>query len=175
MRFHLTQKLAKKAGLHSLPEASGETHELGIWYAHLFRVERRQYVLFTNPATAFSVLDYGRGIVSGETLFQAFSYQLQTYLNALGLYPPYLVAVGAELKTCEFCKTADRSTLGIMNDNIDLCKCYRDDGEGAYVPVLMHRMNETPHKTKAAAEYFHPLEVFQSRLRRSIIFPVPEV
>lgn len=145
MRFHPTLKLAKKLRINSLEAHATVPEDPGTWYANLFRVDRIQYILFTNAPTLWSVLIYGRGVTSRGRLCDAFDAALRDNLKPYGLYEPYCQVIGTGLLSREFYKTGNRSVLGIMKERIATCRWYRNENE-RYLVRMASVLNQTPSK-----------------------------
>ena len=64
MILRVTNKLAKKLNIESLEKYDKKCSAFEEWYGHLFSVDRKQYILFTNAYSLYSVIIPGKGINS---------------------------------------------------------------------------------------------------------------
>ena len=62
MIIRLSQKLAKKLKLGTLPSLPSDENPYADWSAHLFTADRTQYIILTNTQSLYSVVMYGKGI-----------------------------------------------------------------------------------------------------------------
>jgi len=141
MHLHLTKKLARKLHVAELPEPAATHGGLTCWYSNVFSAYRRQYIIATNSDSLFSVVFFGTGITSYQKYVTKFQQMLPAYLQRLGLDLRYEAAVGPKTQPT-FWKTANRSVLSSMNNNVTVCKWLLDKAD--YPPDrLADRVNST--------------------------------
>jgi hypothetical protein len=64
MILRATNKLAKKLNIQSLQKNDNKCSAFEEWYGNLFTVDKKQYILFTNAYSLYSVIMPGKGINS---------------------------------------------------------------------------------------------------------------
>jgi len=162
MIFRLTVKLAQKIGLAPLstfPYDQGKSPLLD-WHAHLFAVQRTQYILATNTASLYSLIIPGRGITMGRQLVQSLSDSLHAFLAGQGQQPNAVMDLLSHDPDASFTKITDRRILGSMNDLIFQSKIRM--GEGKQTPfTVSYYLNETP---MSYLQYRSPKAAFQELL-----------
>ena len=165
MILRLTAKLAQKIGLAPLPALP---YDKGMpplldWHAHLFTVQRTQYILATNTQSLYSLIMPGRGITNSRQFIQALISGLQDFLVSQGQQPNAIMDLLAPDPDAAFAKITDRRILGSMNDLIFQSKIRM--GEGQQTPfTVSYYLNETP---MSYLQYRSPKEVFQELLRQA--------
>lgn len=165
MILRLTAKLAQKIGLDPLPALP---YDKGMpplldWHAHLFTVQRMQYILATNTASLYSLLVPGRGITTDRQFVQALSDSLQAFLSGQGQQPTAAGGLPSPDQDAAFAKITDRHILGSMNDLIFQSKIRM--GEGQQTPfTVSYYLNETP---MSYLKYRSPKAAFQELLRQA--------
>jgi hypothetical protein len=164
MIFRLTAKLARKIGLDPLPaipynQGSGPLLD---WNAHLFTVQRTQYILATNTVSLYSLVMPGRGITNDRQFVQSFSTGLQAVLAGQGQKPNAALALPSPNLDASFAKINDRRILGSMNDLIFQSKFRLEEGQRTLFTVSYY-LNETP---LSYLKYRSPKTAFQELLRQ---------
>lgn len=143
MIFRLTQKLAKKIGWHPLPGLAPGQNPFIDWTAHLFRVERTQYIIVTNTASLYSLVDYGRGITdSNEFIQRTLSYMSELMTND-GYEFIYRRLIAPHTARISFSKATDRHVLGSMNELIFQAEYYLTERQMSPFDVSIE-INESP-------------------------------
>ena len=165
MILRLTTKLAQKIGLAPLPALPCDKGKPPLldWHAHLFKVQRTQYILATNTQSLYSLVMPGRGITNGRQFIQALSSGLQDFLVGQGQQPNAIMDLLPPDRDAAFAKITDRRILGSMNDLIFQSKIRM--GEGQQTPfTVSYYLNETP---MSYLQYRSPKTVFQELLRQA--------
>jgi hypothetical protein len=164
MIFRLTAKLAKKIGIDPLPALPYDQDRgpLLDWNAHLFTVQRTQYILVTNTASLYSLVMPGRGITNDRQFIQSFSAGLQDFLAGQGQKPNAAMALPSPDLDASFAKITDRHLLGSMNDLIFQSKFRLEEGQQMLFDVSFY-LNETP---LSYLKYRSPKTAFQELLRQ---------
>jgi len=165
MIFRLTAKLAQKIGLNPLPALP---YDKGMpplldWHAHLFTVQRTQYILATNTASLYSLVMPGRGITNGRQFIQALSSSLRDFLAGQGQQPSTIMDLLASGRDASFAKITDRRLLGSMNDLTFQSKFRLEEGQQTLFTVSYY-LNETP---LSYLKYRSPKTAFQELLRQA--------
>jgi hypothetical protein len=162
MIFRLTAKLANKIGLDPLPVLPYDKGKdpLLDWNAHLFTVQRTQYILVTNTESLYSLIMRGRGITTDRQFIQSVRTGLQAFVTGQGYHLRGVKdLLSQELETF-FSKIIDRRILGSMNDLIFQSKIRLEEGQQTPFDVSFY-LNETP---MSYLKYRSPKEVFQQLL-----------
>jgi hypothetical protein len=164
MIFRLTAKLAKKIGLDPLPvlPCDKDKDPLLEWYAHLFTVQRTQYILVTNTESLYSLIMPGRGITTDRQFYQSFRANLQAFLAGQGYHSKGAMDLPSPDRDASFAKITDRRILGSMNDFIFQSKFRLEEGQLTPLDVSFY-LNETP---MSYLKYRSPKDVFQQLLRQ---------
>ncbi len=114
MILHCTQKLAAK-----LPEVSAdplaETNPLGAWHANLYRIDRRQCVLFCHDETRYMLFMPGLKKAHFENLGKLHRDLFLISLAAHGMPDAKILRAGLVLGPVVFDLATDRSVLSSMN------------------------------------------------------------
>jgi intracellular sulfur oxidation DsrE/DsrF family protein len=79
MILRATNKLAEKLNIKSLQKNESKYSAFEEWYGNIFTTDRKQYILFTNAYSLFSVVMHGKGINS----LRKFSEITRTWLSEL--------------------------------------------------------------------------------------------
>jgi hypothetical protein len=164
MIFRLTAKLAQKIGidpLFALPYDQGKSPLLD-WNAHLFTVQRTQYILATNTESLYSLVMPGRGITTDKQVVQSFRAGLQAFLAGQEHHSKVALDVLSPARDASFAKIADRRILGSMNDLIFQSKIRIAEGQQTLFEVS-YFLNETP---MSYLKYNSPKRVFQNLLQQ---------
>ncbi len=143
MVLRLTRKLADKLKIKSLPEYNDKVSAFDEWYGHLFKVERAQYMLFTNAFSLYSVLFTGKGINDIKTFFETASDRLSEILNNDGFEDMAGRFITNKIEIIDVCKTNNRGILGSINDMVAHCKIYLTEYQMPLIEIS-RRLNETP-------------------------------
>jgi len=142
MIFRLTHKLAKKikvTGLQCLPLNRNPFVD---WTAHLFTVERVQYIMVTNTVALYTMIMYGRGVTDDNQFFQqtlSYMSDFMTYDGCEFLFRRLIVPHTGRIW---FSKATDRRVLGSMNDLIIQAKYYLTEREMSPFDASL-QVNET--------------------------------
>ena len=124
MIFRLTQKLAKKISLPSLPSLPHDQNPFVDWTAHLFTAERVQYIIVTNTASLYSLVMYGRGITDGNEFIQRTLSFMRDVMADDGCEFLFRRLIAPHTTRVSFSKAADRRVIGSMNELIFESKLY---------------------------------------------------
>jgi len=143
MIFRLTQKLAKKVGLHPLPGLAPGQNPFIDWTAHLFRVERVQYIIVTNTAALYSLVMFGRGITDNNEFIQRTLSFMAEFMTIDGCEFFYRRLIAPHTARISFSKATDRHVLGSMNNLIVQADYYITERQMSPFDVSI-QINETP-------------------------------
>lgn len=157
MVIHITEKMNKKIKCGTAGIAETEVGAHLRWYANVFTARRAQYIVTTNAASLFSIVSYGRGVTDVNSYLKQFAGSLGEYLIALDMRMIFERVIMPNTGSVTFCKTADRSVLGSMNDMVNMSKIMIDMKDASPWD-LTDAINETPF---GALKYGIPKEVFK--------------
>src|ERR1700733_5384844 len=84
MIFRLSQKLNAKIKVGTLPTLPPDDNPLTDWSAHLFLVDRAQYILLSNTKSLYSTVMFGKGMTNdGDFIERALS-SIREFMEADG-------------------------------------------------------------------------------------------
>ena len=142
MIIRLTAKLAKR--LHFPLQQALPAHENPYldWTATVFSADRAQYVMLINSKSLFSVVFYAKGLTSDDRFVRKTEQTLRDNLSSAGFAFPFQRFIEPELMRVTFCKNANRSVTGSMNDLIYQAKCHIIEGNAspADLSILLNRI-----------------------------------
>ncbi len=127
------------------------------WSAHLFTVERRQFILVANTPSLYSVVMPGRGVTSDKTFLRRMRVELRGFLQIEGYEYVYRKLVEPGLDKVLFSKALNRSVTGSINDLVFGAKFFMTGNEMPLFEVSV-LLNETP---MSYLDY-NPREAFRS-------------
>ena len=158
MIISLSQKLAKKLKLGTLPSMPPEESPYTDWSAHLFTADRTQYIILTNTLSLYSVVMYGKGITDDSRFIEHALRTIREFMEDDGLAFVYQRFIAPASETVSFAKALDRSVTGSMNDLVYHAKMRLTEG-GLSPHGVGFKLNEIP---MSALRYQNPREVFKS-------------
>jgi hypothetical protein len=145
MIFRLTLKLAKKIGIAPLPAIPYDDSRNPIldWNAHIFTVQRTQYIILTNTVSLYSMVLPGRGITNDNNFIREALSCIEEFMIIDGNKVMYEKFIEPESKIIYYSKIIDRRVLGSMNDLIFQAKVYLSEGQKSPFDVSF-MLNKTP-------------------------------
>lgn len=162
MKFSCTSKILKTIKDKTI--YSSEIDDEFNWYVDLMKLRRKRYFLFTHENTLFSFLAY----MGTKKHLDEFSIHFQHKLieQIIKIYGFNEVAINEldkHFKKVFYCKTANRSVLGSMNDfKINIKSRIEKDGNSdEVINSINHYLNIMP---MGMLNYQSPLEVFRQRI-----------
>lgn len=162
MIIRVTQKLADKlkvAPKACLPE---EVNPLADWVAHLFTVQRVQYIIVTNSATLYSVVMHGRGISNEAVFYQRLQENISDFMTTEGFGDLFQLSIAPEAANIRLSKTGDRSVLGSINDHIRCAKVYLGEPVELSPFETSRRLNSAP---MSMLRYARPVDAVRGVMR----------
>lgn len=122
--IHCTQKVLKelKTPVMDLKEIIPDNSGPGNWYCNIFTFNRRKCLIFTSELTLYTFFIYGVTKKDMASLTDLFREHLTKNLEQSGIEVRVIDKILNEYRDIVFCKTANRSVLGSMNDFIYLFK-----------------------------------------------------
>jgi hypothetical protein len=164
--IHCTQKLLKELGNPSLqnPDTQVTVTGLGNWYCNLIRIDRRKCLLFTNEKTLFSFLIPRVLKQNLRNLQDEFLINLKLNLQTEGFGLEVINKVMQEYQEIGFAKTANRQTLGVMNEfALEYEFLIRREGgiENVKILGINKQINRTP---MSPLKYKYPIDGLRNLL-----------
>jgi len=158
MIIRFTDKLAKKLKLGKISRIEKYPVPFLEWYAHLFSIQRSQYILVAEATSLYTVIMYGRGVVDDNIFLQHFFSFLRENLEEIEGRLIYERIIAPNSARITFSKTMNKSVLGSINDMVNMSKVVveRDDMSPYDLSVFL---NNTPFKF---INYQSPLAAFKS-------------
>lgn len=143
MIIRVTTKLSKK--LHIAPGKSlpADENPFVDWSAHLFTVNRTQYILISNTASLYSMIMYGRGITNDWQFLDHITSYIGEFLRDNGYEFIYERLIVPSLGSVTFSKTLNRSVTGSMTDMVFLAKVHLVEQETSLYDVSQW-LNQVP-------------------------------
>ena len=158
MIIRFTDKLSKKLKLGNISRVEKYPGPFLEWYAHLFSIQRTQYILVTEATSLYTVIMYGRGVVDDNIFFQQFFSFLRQKMEEIEGRMIFERIIAPNSARITLSKTINKSVLGSINDMVNMSKIIveRDDMS----PFdLSDYLNNTPFKY---INYQSPLVAFKS-------------
>jgi len=143
MIFRLTHKLAKKISIARLKFLPLNRNPYIDWTAHLFTVERVQYIIVTNMASLYSLVMYGRGITDDNEFIQNTLSYMAEFMADNGCEFLFRRLIAPHTARVSFSKATDRRVIGSINDLIVQAKYYLTERQMSPFDASLH-VNETP-------------------------------
>ena len=164
MILRLSQKLNSKIKAGTLPSLPLDENQFADWTAHLFVVDRTQYIISSNTKSLYSTVMYGIGITNDSRFIERALSSIREFMEGDGLQFIYQRFIAPASGTVRFSKGLDRSVTGSMNDLINIATAMLLEGEMSPYDVGF-KLNEVflsaiaPSK---AEKYGTPREVFKT-------------
>lgn len=152
-----TKKLLDKIGKPQIIQAAAEDDD---WYANLFRLGRKQSVLFTHATSLYSFIVPSIRKHNLVHISHIFILELEFQLKRDSFPHECNVKLLERFWEIQIGKTTNRSTLGSMNDMVN-CADYLFNSQALDVEMgiahINRSINTTPFK---AIKYKFPIECF---------------
>ena len=116
MIFRLSQKLNSKIKAGTLQTLSLAENPFADWSAHLFGVERTQYILLTNTKSLYSFVLPGKGVTNVNLFIEQALSGIRDSLEADLMNSVYERVIAPDTETVHFAKALNRSVTGSMNE-----------------------------------------------------------
>ncbi|MCK5172150.1 MAG: hypothetical protein KAR47_02095 [Planctomycetes bacterium] len=157
LTLRCTKKLLDKMGKPPVIQAEAGVDD---WYVNLFRMGRKQCIIFTHAASLYSFVVAGVRKPDLMNIKQIFILELEFQLKRDGFPHECNINLLEKFWDIQIGKTVSRSTLGSMNDMVGCAKFLVDyQGFDAETDIarINHSINTTPFK---AIGYKFPIEYF---------------
>lgn len=129
MILRLSQKLNTKIRAGTLPSLPLDENPYADWSAHLFVVNRTQYILLSNTKSLYSTVIIGKGITDECELLDHALSNLRNFMQVDGQEFAYRRFIAPSTGTVRFAKALDRTVTGSMNDLINHATTWLEEGE----------------------------------------------
>lgn len=129
MIFRLSQKLNTKIKAGALSALPLDENPYADWSAHLFTVDRTQYILLSNTKSLYSTILYGKGIThDGQFIDRALG-SIREFMEGDGQAFAYHRFIAPASGTVRFAKALNRSVTGSMNELVASATLWLADGD----------------------------------------------
>ena len=163
MIFRLSQKLSTKIKAGTLSAQPPDENPFADWSAHLFLVDRTQYILLSNTKSLYSTVMYGKGITDDGRFIERALSNLREFMEHDGQEFVYRRFVAPASGAVRFAKALDRVVTGSMTELIKYATALLATGELSPFDVGF-RLNDFLLSASAASEtekYGTPREAFK--------------
>jgi hypothetical protein len=157
MILRATNKLAKKLNIQSLQKYDNKCSAYEEWYGNLFTVDRKQYILFTNAYSLYSVIMSGKGINSLSKFSDLSAICLSELLkeeNCDNLISRLVINPG---EIFDVYSTNNRSVLSTMNEMVYFACNYIIEEQ----PPLIEISKKVNDLIFSPLDYNNPLKVLK--------------
>ena len=167
MIFRISQKLKTKIKVGSLPTLPLHDNPYADWSAHLFLVDRTQYIILSNTKSLYSIVMFGKGLTDDGRFIERALSNLREFMEDDGQEFIYRRFIAPASTTVHFAKALDRAVTGSMNDLINHASAMLVGGELSPFDVGF-KLNDVLLSAIApskADRYGKPREVFKTLVR----------
>jgi hypothetical protein len=158
MIFRLSQKLAKKIKVPAPLPKPLDPNPLVDWSAHVFTVQRTQFLLLTNTASLYSTVLKGRGISDDSQFIDGALGALSELMETNGQVATFKRFISPGMANVTFASALNRSITGSMNDLVNAAQFYLAEGDHSLFDVSF-RLNDIP---MSYLKYGRPRDAFLS-------------
>jgi len=158
MIFRLSQKLAKKIKVPAPLPKPLDPNPFADWSAHVFTVQRTQYLLLTNTASLYSTVLHGRGISDEGQFIDRALRAISELMEANGQEATFKRFIAPGTANVTFASALNRSVTGSMNDLVNAAQFYLAEGDHSLFDISL-RLNDMP---MSYLKYGRPRDAFLS-------------
>lgn len=157
MILRVTGKLGKK--IKARPESCLPAAEnpFADWSAHLFRADRRQYIMVANTPSLYCTVLRGRGITSKDELVERTLDRLQDHMVRDGFGPIFDAFIAPAAGEVALSKTLNPSITGSITDLVHMAR-YELEERWTPLEAVPYFVNETP---MSILEVIFPRDAFR--------------
>lgn len=169
MILRLSQKLNSKIKVGRLGELPLDENPFADWSAHLFVVDRTQYIILSNTASLYSCVMYGKGISDAGRFIERGLSTIREFMEADGLSDIYQEFITPSSTTVTFGKAINRKVTGSINELVMSATFALESGEVAphQVGFGLNGLLLSAIASKEDRGYGKPREVFLRLSARS--------
>lgn len=143
MIFRLSQKLATKIKVPAPLPKPPDLNPFVDWSAHVFTVQRTQYLLLTNTASLYSTVLHGRGISDDRQFVDGALKAISELMEANGQESTFKRFIAPGMANVTFASALNRSVTGSMNDLVNAAQFYLAEGDHSLFDISL-RLNDMP-------------------------------
>jgi hypothetical protein len=114
--LRLSQKLNSKIKAGKLGELPLDGNPFADWSAHMFVVDRTQYIILSNTASLYSCVMSGKGISNDGRFIERALSTIREFMEADGLSDTYQTFVAPSSEQVTFAKALNRKVTGSLNE-----------------------------------------------------------
>jgi hypothetical protein len=114
--LRLSQKLNSKLKVGRLGELPLDENPYADWSAHVFVVDRTQYIILCNTASLYSCVMYGKGISDAGRFIERALSTIREFMEADGLSDVYQEFFAPSSATVTFAIALNRKVTGSLNE-----------------------------------------------------------
>jgi hypothetical protein len=129
MIFRLSQKVNTKIKAGVLPVRPMHENPFADWSAHLFIVDRTQYIIVSNTKSLYSTVFYGKGISNESHFIERALSSIREFMTQDGHKAASRKLIAPGTGTVYFAKAMDRTVTGSTNEQILHAKYLLADGD----------------------------------------------
>jgi hypothetical protein len=161
--FRLSQKLNTKIKAGALDTVRFDDNPYADWSAHLFALNRTQYVILSNTKSLYSCVMYGKAITNGGIFIELALGTIRVFMEADGQAFVYRRFIAPASGTVQFAKALNRSVTGSMNDLINQAtlRLAEDDLSPHDLGFLLNDTLLSALATEKSRGYGKPNEAFK--------------
>ncbi len=158
MIIRFTEKLSKKLKLGKISKIEEYPGPFLEWYAHLFSIQRTQYILVAEANSLYTLIMYGRGVVDDNIFLQQLLGLLRENMEDVEDRMIFERIIAPNSARITLSKIINKSVLGSINDMVNMSKIIveRDDTSPYDLSVIL---NNSPFKY---INYLSPLAAFNN-------------
>ena len=166
MILRLSQKLCTKIKAGQLSEMPSDENPFADWSAHLFIVDRTQYILLTNTKSLYSTVMTGQGITNDSRFIERALSSIREFMEQDGHASVYDRCIAPAAKPVQFAKALSRAVTGSMNELVLAATYALQSGEVSpqTVGIKLNNLLLSAIATSKSDKYGRPSEAFQVML-----------
>jgi hypothetical protein len=165
MIIRLSQKMATKLKAGSLQEMPLDENPFADWSAHLFQIQRTQYILLCNTLSMYCTLFFGKGNSNDNAFIKTAMASLRTQLEHDRLASVFQRFIAPASGTVRYAKALNRSVTGSMTEQIKVVECWCFYGVAMVPFEVANKLNDFLLSYPGAIindTYARPLEAFRA-------------
>ena len=164
MILRLSQKLSTKIKAGPLKTLPLDENPFADWSAHLFVVDRTQYILLSNTKTLYSVVTFGKGITNDSRFIERALSSIREFMQDDGYEAEYLRFNAPATARVQFAKALDRTVTGSLNELVQAATYCLDNGVRSPfdVSVELNDLLLSAIAPSKAERYGKPKEAFRA-------------
>jgi hypothetical protein len=171
MILRLSQKLCTKVKAGQLSEMPLDENPFADWSAHLFIVNRTQYILLTNTKSLYSTVMIGQGITKGSRFVERALRSIREFMEQDGQAAIYDSSITQGSGTVHFAKALNRTATSSMNELIRFATdlLMEDEYSPQNVGFKLNDFLLSAIAPSKSDKYGKPREAFQAMMSGEVI------